>query len=87
MICIEQWQPLAMSRHPAERAAWIANQEGIILNIVRHHGARGNEGVLTNCHAAHDSLIRPKGCAAPHARRRILTSSYDMNPRGHTAVG
>ena len=74
-------QPLAVRRHPADRAAGHADHQRVVRHIVRHHGARGDEGVPTDRHAAHDGGIRAERRAATNPRREVLALAHDVAAR------
>ena len=58
-----------------------AGHQGIVLDIVRHHGTGGNHRRTADRMAAHDGAIGPKGSALAYERARVRAMHREMSPR------
>ena len=65
-------QPGSAIAHPAAVRGGNADHHRIVGNVLRHHGASGNEAVLPECYAADDGRISSDRRASSHQGSPVL---------------
>jgi len=73
-------QTLAAFAHPADPAGGIAGHEGVVGDVLRHHGAGADEGVAADGVAADDGAVGPQGGAALDEGGAYLVHLADLGP-------
>src|SRR5262245_1183012 len=66
---------------PSAQPARVAIDDGVVRHVARDHGARADEAVLAERHAADDGGVGTDRCAAAHERLLVLLLALDVAAR------